>query len=201
MTHLIVDTHTHVVSFDHARYPIEPPDGLPRMPWFDEHPVDASGLLAAMDTAGVRGAVLVQAKGAYGFDNSYAADARAIAPDRFWRADRRRSRPIGSSAWSTGRERGCRRRGCSTSPSSPSWLDAPAAAVLAKPRSRLRVALCISWTRCRGWERCVRGARSADRADHCGRGPHDGARRPACPREPTSLYGGSIGSRSSALSA
>ena len=78
----IIDTHTHVVSLDRETYPIEPPADLARMPWFDEHPVDAAGLVAAMDTAGVHGAVLVQAKGAYGFDNAYAADARAVAPDR-----------------------------------------------------------------------------------------------------------------------
>ena len=58
---MIVDTHTHVVSFDHVRYPLAPPEGLPRMPWFDEHPVDAAGLLDALDAGGVHGAVLVQA--------------------------------------------------------------------------------------------------------------------------------------------
>ena len=83
MTPTIVDTHTHVVSLDRSRYPVQPPAGLPRLNWFDEHPVDAAALLTDMDKAGVHAAVLVQAKGAYGFDNSYAADARAAAPDRF----------------------------------------------------------------------------------------------------------------------
>ena len=78
----VIDTHTHVVSHDRASYPIAPPADLARMAWFDEHPVDAAGLLAAMDTAGVHGAVLVQAKGAYGYDNAYAADARAVDPGR-----------------------------------------------------------------------------------------------------------------------
>ena len=35
-----------------------------------------------MDTAGVHGAVLVQARGGYGYDNSYVADARQSAPSR-----------------------------------------------------------------------------------------------------------------------
>jgi L-fuconolactonase len=144
----IIDTHTHVVSHDRRRYPIDPPGDLARMPWFDVHPVDAPGLLAAMDSAGVHGAVLVQAKGAYGFDNSYAADARAVAPHRLANAS-----IIDMAApdrlellehWAT--ERGMLGTRLFDIPSSePSWLGAPAtAAVLDRCRALgVRVALCI----------------------------------------------------------
>jgi predicted TIM-barrel fold metal-dependent hydrolase len=144
----IVDTHTHVVSSDHARYPISPPEGLPRMPWFDEHPVDADGLLRALDEAGVHGAVLVQAKGAYGFDNSYAADARAVAPDRFVSASiidmRAPDRLAQLEHWTI--ERGMvATRLFDIPPSSPSWLDDPATAtVLARAAALgVRVSLCV----------------------------------------------------------
>ena len=67
MSLTVVDTPTHVEAADRERYPVQPPAGLARLSWFDDHPVDAAGLLAEMDAAGVHGAVLVQAKGAYGF--------------------------------------------------------------------------------------------------------------------------------------
>jgi predicted TIM-barrel fold metal-dependent hydrolase len=76
----VIDTHTHVVSPDRARFPLETPD-FPA-DWVRESPVPVDGLLAALDAGGVRGAVLVQAKGAYGFDNSYVAEARAADPAR-----------------------------------------------------------------------------------------------------------------------
>ncbi len=79
--HTVIDTHTHVVSPDRGRFPLDMPDDFPHG-WVDESPVAVDGLLAAMDGAGVRGAVLVQAKGAYGFDNSYIAAARAVDPAR-----------------------------------------------------------------------------------------------------------------------
>ena len=78
----VIDTHTHVVSADHRRYPLAPPVGLPRLSWFDDHPVTAEQLLDSLDAGGVAGAVMVQAKGAYGFDNSYAADALAVSTTR-----------------------------------------------------------------------------------------------------------------------
>jgi L-fuconolactonase len=144
----IVDTHTHVVSHDHERYPLAPPDGLPRMPWFDEHPVDAGELLGELDAADVRGAVLVQAKGAYGFDNDYCADARAVAPDRFVSAsiiDMQASDRLAQlDHWTL--ERGMSATRLFDIPtSSPSWLDDPATAEVLARASRLgvRVALCI----------------------------------------------------------
>jgi L-fuconolactonase len=79
----IVDTHTHVIARDHDRYPLAPMTGFPRtQTWFLDHPVAAEELLAEIDGAGVAAAVLVHTT-AYGFDNRYAAAARAVAPDRF----------------------------------------------------------------------------------------------------------------------
>jgi L-fuconolactonase len=77
---LVVDTHTHVVSADCTRFPLQTPD-FPSA-WVRESPVAVGGLLAALDSGGVRGAVLVQAAGAYGFDNSYVAEARGADPAR-----------------------------------------------------------------------------------------------------------------------
>ncbi len=76
----VIDTHTHVVSPDRARFPSQAPD-FPAE-WVRESPVDGPGLLAALDSGGVHGAVLVQAAGAYGFDNGYVAEARALDPAR-----------------------------------------------------------------------------------------------------------------------
>jgi L-fuconolactonase len=76
----IVDTHTHVVSPDRSRFPLQSPD-FPAE-WVRESPVAVDGLLAVLDSGGVRGAVLVQAAGAYGFDNSYVAEARSADPAR-----------------------------------------------------------------------------------------------------------------------
>jgi predicted TIM-barrel fold metal-dependent hydrolase len=145
---LIVDTHTHVVSPDRARYPLRPPEGLPRLSWFDDHPVDAPGLLAAMDDGGVHGAVLVQAKGAYGFDNDYAADSRALAPGRFANASIVDMQAVDRieqlSYWTI--ERGMlATRLFNIPPASPPWLDDPATAVVLERAGQLgvRVSLCV----------------------------------------------------------
>jgi L-fuconolactonase len=170
---LIVDTHTHVVSFDHERYPLSPPAGLPRMPWIDAHPVDAEGLLAAMDAAGVHAAVLVQAKGAYGFDNSYAADARALAPRRFASASivdmEAPDRLAQLELWAA-RGMGATRL-FDIPTSSPSWLDDPRTAdVLVRAGELdLRVALCVlveSLPRVGGL--CAMAPSLPIALDHCG---------------------------------
>jgi len=70
---MIVDAHVHVVSPDATWYPLDPPD--PTRRWYLDAPVSVEELLAAMDDAGVEGAVLVQAVGAYRFDNGYVLDA------------------------------------------------------------------------------------------------------------------------------
>jgi L-fuconolactonase len=145
---LVVDTHTHVVSGDHTRYPLEPPAGLPRMSWFDDNPVTAEELVEALDAGNVAGAVVVQAKGAYGFDNSYAADARAVAPSRLVNASiidmEAPDRVDQLTYWATKRGMlGTRLFDIPTS--SPSWLNNPSTkSVLDQARELgIRVSLCI----------------------------------------------------------
>ena len=77
----IVDTHTHVVSSDQSRYPLNPA-GLPGA-WYREAPHTTEQLIERMDEAHVERAVLVQGVGAYSYDNRYAADS----------AERHRARP------------------------------------------------------------------------------------------------------------
>src|SRR5690606_21399206 len=129
-------------------YPVRPPEGLARMTWFDEHPVDAAGLLREMDRAGVHGAVLVQAKGAYGFDNAYAADARAVAPARLANASivdmQADDRLDQLEYWAI--DRGMLgTRLFNIPPAKPSWLDDPATGdvLTAAHRMGVRVALCV----------------------------------------------------------
>ena len=78
---MIVDTHVHVVAPDQVRYPLHP-SGVGSQ-WFREVPVSAEEFAATASAAGVDRAVLVQAFGAYGVDNSYVVDAAAAHPDRF----------------------------------------------------------------------------------------------------------------------
>ncbi len=77
----IVDTHVHVVARDETRFPLRP-SGVGSQ-WFREHPVTGEEYLATATAAGVERAVLVQAHGAYGSDNTYLLDALTVAPDRF----------------------------------------------------------------------------------------------------------------------
>lgn len=78
----VVDIHPHVIAGDVRRYPFAPLGGK-QSDWSRERPVDAEKMLAAMDTAGIERAVLVQASTCYGHDNSYVADAVAAHPRRF----------------------------------------------------------------------------------------------------------------------
>jgi len=78
----VVDTHAHVISDDLERYPLQVAD-YPGAEWVRQAPVTAEELLAEMAAADVDRAVLVQAQGAYGADNSYIVDARAAHPERF----------------------------------------------------------------------------------------------------------------------
>ncbi|MEB8338275.1 amidohydrolase family protein [Streptomyces endophyticus] len=75
------DTHTHAVSNDPDTYPVKPLGGT-RSEWSRTRPVDITGLIRHLDTAGVERAALVHASTVYGFDNRYAADALAKFPDR-----------------------------------------------------------------------------------------------------------------------
>jgi len=78
----IVDTHPHVISPDTARYPLQPIGGV-QSSWSQAHSLTHEELIRAMDAAGIDKAVVVQASTAYGYDNSYLADAVAAHPDRF----------------------------------------------------------------------------------------------------------------------
>ena len=78
---MIVDTHTHVIARDETLYPLRP-SGVGSQ-WFRDAPCTADELAALTARAGVDAAVLVQAFGAYTYDNSYVVDAAAARPDRF----------------------------------------------------------------------------------------------------------------------
>jgi L-fuconolactonase len=77
----IIDAHVHVVARDRARYPLSPPGVGSR--WYEEHPADADEFASTSAPEGVDRAVLVQAYGAYGTDNTYVLDAADAAADRF----------------------------------------------------------------------------------------------------------------------
>ncbi len=82
---MIVDTHTHVVSLDEARYPLQctatDADDPSSWPLFAR--VTAEELAREMSVCGVDRACLVQGYAAYRFDNGYAVDAAERDPDRF----------------------------------------------------------------------------------------------------------------------
>src|SRR5262247_2460637 len=78
----IVDIHPHVIATDTARYPLNPLGGT-QSTWSRERPTTYAMLVAAMDAAGVDKAAIVQASTAYGYDNTYVAEAVAAHPDRF----------------------------------------------------------------------------------------------------------------------
>ena len=75
---MIVDTHIHVTSRDHATYPIER-EWIPRR--LERLLLTGEDLIALMDEAGVDRAVLVQATNTHGYDNAYAADMARAYPD------------------------------------------------------------------------------------------------------------------------
>jgi L-fuconolactonase len=78
----VVDTHTHAIAADTARYPLAPVGGH-QSEWSVKRPVSFEGLLESMDTAGIDRAIVVQASTVYGNDNSYVVDAVRAHPDRF----------------------------------------------------------------------------------------------------------------------
>jgi predicted TIM-barrel fold metal-dependent hydrolase len=77
----LLDAHVHVVAGDRDQFPLRPPGVGSR--WYEEHPADAAEFATLSEREGVTRAVLVQAYGAYGTDNSYVLDAAAAAPERF----------------------------------------------------------------------------------------------------------------------
>jgi len=78
----VVDIHPHVVSPDTDRYPLAPLGGT-QSAWSSERPTTYEMLLKEMDAAGVDKAAIVHSSTAYGYDNSYVADAVAAVPSRF----------------------------------------------------------------------------------------------------------------------
>lgn len=78
----IIDIHPHIVSPDTKKYPLDPLGGT-QSTWSSERPTTYDDLLRAMDDAGVAKAAIVHSSTAYGFDNSYVADAVEAVPERF----------------------------------------------------------------------------------------------------------------------
>jgi predicted TIM-barrel fold metal-dependent hydrolase len=76
----LVDTHVHVVSADIERFPLGP-TGLGRN-WWHETGRDAEGLVSVMDDHGVGQALVTQAIGPYGYDNTYLLHAVSTHRDR-----------------------------------------------------------------------------------------------------------------------
>jgi predicted TIM-barrel fold metal-dependent hydrolase len=78
----IIDIHPHIVSPDTRKYPLDPLGGT-QSTWSSERPTTYQMLLDAMDDAGVAKSAIVHSSTAYGYDNSYVADAVAAMPQRF----------------------------------------------------------------------------------------------------------------------
>ena len=75
----VIDIHPHIVSPDTKRYPLAPLGGT-QSSWSSERPTTYQTLIEAMDEAGVDKAAIVHSSTAYGYDNSYVADAVAAVP-------------------------------------------------------------------------------------------------------------------------
>src|SRR6201998_2005464 len=78
----VIDIHPHIVSPDVMRYPLTPL-GCTQSTWSSERPTTYEMLLKEMDAAGIDKAAIVHSSTAYGYDNSYVADAVAAVPSRF----------------------------------------------------------------------------------------------------------------------
>ena len=77
----IIDSHLHVIASDTLTYPKNPIGGH-QSEWSQQRPVDARGVIEALDAAGVAKAVVVQASTVYGHDNRYVVDAVRANPQR-----------------------------------------------------------------------------------------------------------------------
>src|SRR5437763_4432235 len=77
----IVDAHTHVVSDDAMRYPMESSVGADQR-WHEDRPVDADAMLREADAADVGGVVFVQSLSCHGYDNRYVIDSARRAAGR-----------------------------------------------------------------------------------------------------------------------
>ena len=78
----IVDIHPHVIATDNVRYPLQPLGGN-QSTWSRDRPTPYEKMIEEMDKAGVAKSALVHASTAYGYDNSYVAEAIAAHPRRF----------------------------------------------------------------------------------------------------------------------
>ena len=78
----VIDIHPHIVSPDTKKYPLAPLGGT-QSTWSSERPTTYQDMIKAMDEAGVDKSALVHSSTAYGYDNSYVADAVAAVPSRF----------------------------------------------------------------------------------------------------------------------
>jgi predicted TIM-barrel fold metal-dependent hydrolase len=76
-----IDSHLHAIAADTVKYPKRPIGGH-QSEWSQQRPVDAQGVIKALDEAGVAKAVVVQASTVYGHDNSYVADTVRAYPGR-----------------------------------------------------------------------------------------------------------------------
>jgi len=75
---MIIDTHTHVVSSDKTKHPLDPG----ARGWSTEVSNDVEDLIAEMDKAGVECATLVQPNATYGLDNIYQCDSAKLYASR-----------------------------------------------------------------------------------------------------------------------
>ena len=76
---VIVESHCHIISPDQQKYPRD----LGRNPGSWVRDLSAEEFIALNNAAGVERAILVQAFGAYRYDNRYVADVAAAYPRRF----------------------------------------------------------------------------------------------------------------------
>ncbi len=75
---MIIDTHTHVVSSDKVKHPLD----LGARGWSTEVSNDVEDLIKEMDDAGVECATLVQPNATYGLDNIYQCDSAKLYSPR-----------------------------------------------------------------------------------------------------------------------
>lgn len=78
----VIDIHPHIVSPDTKKYPLDPLGGT-QSTWSSERPTTYQDMIRAMDGAGIDKSAIVHSSTAYGYDNSYVADAVAAVPSRF----------------------------------------------------------------------------------------------------------------------
>jgi predicted TIM-barrel fold metal-dependent hydrolase len=77
----IIDSHLHAIASDTHAYPKNPIGGH-QSEWSQKRPVDAEGVVAALDAAGIAKAVVVQASTVYGHDNRYVVETVRAYPQR-----------------------------------------------------------------------------------------------------------------------